>query len=83
MLFSLPMRLFGGGQEERKYFESFVSNSIRHYAVHAKGFEIRDTFLTPLPVLSLDTTLDGKPILSLSFRYDDKTLYPANKKTAG
>jgi SNF2 family DNA or RNA helicase len=66
---------------ERKYFESFVRNSIRHYEVHAKGFEIRDTSLTPLPVLSLDKTSDGKPIFSLYFRYDDKTIYPASKKT--
>jgi len=66
---------------ERKYFESFVSNSIRHYAVHARGFEIRDTLQSPLPILSLDKTLDGKPVLSLGFRYDDKTIYPASKKT--
>ncbi|MBN2273514.1 MAG: DEAD/DEAH box helicase [Bacteroidales bacterium] len=66
---------------ERKYFESFVSKSIRQYAVNAKGFEIRDTVLTPVPVLSLDKTLEGKPILALNFRYDEKTSYPANKKT--
>jgi SNF2 family DNA or RNA helicase len=66
---------------ERKYFESFVRKSIRHYAVHAKGFEIRDTVLTPLPVLSLEKTLERRPVLSLNFRYDEKTIYPANKKT--
>ncbi len=66
---------------ERKYFESFVRKSIRHYTVHAKGFVIKDTVLTPLPLLSLDKTLDGKPVFSLNFRYDDKTTYAANKKT--
>ena len=50
---------------ERKYFESFVSNSIRHYAVHAQGFEIRDTILNPRPVLSLEKPL--KAGLSLPF----------------
>jgi SNF2 family DNA or RNA helicase len=66
---------------ERKYFESFVRNSIRHYAVNAQGFEIRDTILHPRPVLSLDRTLDGRPVFTLRFEYDEKTTYPANQKT--
>ncbi|MBN1416807.1 MAG: hypothetical protein JW973_17045 [Bacteroidales bacterium] len=66
---------------ERKYFESFVKKSIRHYTVHAQGFEIRDIIPNPRPVLSLEKTLDGKPAYNLSFMYDEKTTYPANIKT--
>jgi SNF2 family DNA or RNA helicase len=66
---------------ERKYFESFVSNSIRHYAVHAEGFEILDTILNPNPVLSLDKTPEGRPAFALCFAYDEKTIYHANQKT--
>ena len=66
---------------ERKYFETFVRNSIRHFAVHAEGFEIQDTILSPRPVLSLDKTLEGRPAYTLCFEYDEKTIYPANQKT--
>jgi SNF2 family DNA or RNA helicase len=66
---------------ERKYFETFVKNSIRHYAVNAVGFEIREVTLTPGPVISLERTLTGKPILNLNFKYDEKTIYPANSRT--
>jgi SNF2 family DNA or RNA helicase len=66
---------------ERKYFETFVSNVIRHYAVHAQGFEIRDTILHPKPVLSLERNLEGKPILILRFEYDENTVYCANQNT--
>jgi SNF2 family DNA or RNA helicase len=66
---------------ERKYFESFVRNSISNYAVHAEGFEIHDVILNPRPVFSLDKTLEGRPVFTLRFEYDEKTIYPANQKT--
>jgi superfamily II DNA or RNA helicase len=66
---------------ERKYFETFVKNSIRHYTVKAQGFQIQDLQGVPIPLLSLDKNFSGNAVLTLSFRYDEKTVFEANKKT--
>jgi superfamily II DNA or RNA helicase len=68
-------------EAEHKYFESFVRNAIKHYEVRAGGFNITDLTLTPEPILSIEQTLKGTPALMLNFKYDEKTIYQANKKT--
>jgi len=68
-------------EAERKYFESFVRNAIKHYEVKAEGFGITDLTITPVPLLSVEQTLQGVPMLMLNFRYDEKTIYQANKKS--
>lgn len=68
-------------EAERKYLESFVRKAIRHYDVRAEGFEILDLTPEPVPVLSVEQTLQGAVMLMLNFKYDEKTIYQANKKS--
>ncbi|HJX71555.1 MAG TPA: SNF2-related protein, partial [Bacteroidales bacterium] len=66
---------------EKKFLEGFVKNIIRNYHVNSDGFRIVDEKVNPLPVLSLETDLSGLPVLVLMFKYDDETIYYANKKS--
>lgn len=66
---------------EKKFLETFVKNVIRTYKINAEGFTVINKDNCPVPVLSLETDLSGKPIFLLKFEYDDKSIYFANKKS--
>jgi superfamily II DNA or RNA helicase len=68
-------------ETERKFLETFARPVIQKYQVHAHGFSIIDQQVKPQPILSLETDLKGSPVLLLSFRYDDKAVYNAGKKS--
>jgi len=68
-------------ETERKFLETFAKPVIRKYKVNATGFTITDKYLQPQPVLSLEYSLTGIPVLMLRFRYGEKTEYYAGKKS--
>ena len=65
----------------KKFLETFAKPVIRKYNVNAVGFTITDIHQQPQPVLSLESNLSGIPVFMLRFRYDEKTEYPAGKKS--
>jgi SNF2 family DNA or RNA helicase len=62
---------------EKKYFETFVFNSIRDFTVKATGFEIIDEKPQPIPILNIENDLRGNPSLLLQFKYDTKSIFSA------
>jgi len=65
----------------KKFFEAFVKPVIRKYEVKAEGFIINNINIKPLPVLSLEPSIDGLPVLMLYFKYGEKGICYAGKKT--
>jgi superfamily II DNA or RNA helicase len=61
---------------EDKYYETFILNTIKESEVEAKGFEIRMSHPSRIPIISLEQDLSLRPVLSVKFRYDN-TLYLA------
>jgi SNF2 family DNA or RNA helicase len=68
-------------ETERKFLETFAKPVIRKYRVNAQGFTITDRMLKPHPVLSLESSITGIPAFILRFRYGEKVVYPAGKKS--
>ncbi|MBN2349713.1 MAG: DEAD/DEAH box helicase [Bacteroidales bacterium] len=68
-------------KSEKEYLKTFVRKAIKKYKVKARGFEIIDQNVKPQPILSLENDLSGLPRLLLKFKYNEDTLYYANKKT--
>ncbi len=65
-------------ETERQFLKTFAKTVIQRYTVNAQGFNITDRCNRPVPVLSLESALDGKPLFVLQFRYDERTVYYAN-----
>lgn len=68
---------------EDQYYSGFVLKTIRDFDVKAIGFEIREEEADRKAVLSLETDLEGKPVLVLRFHYGQEKFLPnAAKRTA-
>jgi hypothetical protein len=68
-------------ETEMKFLETFAKPVIQKYQVKAAGFLITDQYLEPQPVLSLETNLQGDPVLMLRFKYGEKAIYLAGRKS--
>ncbi|HEX2394989.1 MAG TPA: DEAD/DEAH box helicase, partial [Bacteroidales bacterium] len=68
-------------ETEKKFLESFAISIIQKYKVNASGITITDLHLRPKPVLALETSLSGLPVLMLKFRYGDNNEYYAGRKS--
>ena len=66
---------------EKKFLEGFVKNVIKNYRVNTDGFKIVDKKVHPTAILSLESDLSGPPAFLLKFKYDEETVYYANKKS--
>lgn len=66
---------------EKKFFETFVRNAIKHYKVNAQGFTITDIESKPEAIVSIERDLAGKFYLVLKFVYAGNSVYYANRKT--
>ena len=64
---------------ERKYFETFVLNTVRNQLVDAQGFTIDNSTPVKKALLSLEERLAGGAGLILKYKYNDKP-YIANTK---
>lgn len=65
---------------EEKYYSGFVLNTIRDFAVKAKGFEIAEAEAAKSAILSLEMNLQYQPSLVLMFVYGDETFLPNSLK---
>lgn len=60
---------------EVKYFSSFVLNAVNRFKVEGKGFEIQEKDPQKTALVSLETGLDGSPVLILGFNYSGTGIY--------
>jgi SNF2 family DNA or RNA helicase len=66
---------------EKKYFETFVKNSLENYRVNAVGFEVRTDKPEPIPVLIFENDWKDEFVLILKFDYHGLILsYNYDKK---
>ncbi len=63
-------------QVERKYYRTFIRETLLHYRVSVEGFAVEDRYPEPVPELTLETGLDGLLTGVLSFRYDEIVVSP-------
>lgn len=68
-------------ETERKFLETFAKPVIRKYRVEAEGFIINDLRSTPVPLLTLETSLAGTPVFMLRFTYQEKIVHLAGRKS--
>ena len=59
---------------EKKYFETFVRNSIESFEVRAKGFELKIVDIEPNTILSLENDWHQEFSLILKFNYEINTI---------
>ncbi|MCF8224643.1 MAG: DEAD/DEAH box helicase [Bacteroidales bacterium] len=68
-------------EAETKYYKSFVANTLRaHDAVEAKGFTVSDIQDEKKAILSLEFSLERKPVCLLKLNYGNFSLYPSSKQ---
>jgi superfamily II DNA or RNA helicase len=65
---------------EKKYYESFILNTIKQFNVNASGFNISELTPQGKAVLKLDNEVLDEPVVSLMFYYD-KAKFWSNDKT--
>lgn len=64
---------------ENEYFRRFILKHVAGVEVNAEGFDITDIQEPPRPVLSIETHMDGRQMLSFRFRYGNTDYYPDSK----
>jgi len=69
-------------ETEMVYFEKFVLNVVKNFKVRATGFGIDIVKNDPEPILTLETDLQGQPVLLLKFRYGSRLILPNNADRA-
>lgn len=68
-------------ETEKKFLETFARQIIQKYCVKVEGLNIIDHHTEPSALLSLENNTNGKPAYVLRFKYDENTLYDANRKS--
>jgi len=66
---------------EKKYYETFVLNSIRTYKVNANGFKINTIKPKQQAILTLDKDFKNYYVLNLCFKYDN-IIYLSNNNNS-
>jgi superfamily II DNA or RNA helicase len=64
---------------ERKYYETFVLNAVRHFNVQAEGFIIREISRECKPIVQPELDLGGRICLGLHFRYGNRLIHPGEQ----
>lgn len=67
---------------EKKYFQTFVKNSIENFQVNAHGFTIKNSQPLPTAILCLEKDWKDEFTLLLKFDYHGKVISPNNRKKA-
>ena len=60
---------------ELKYFGGFVLNAVNNFRVEGSGFEIVEITPVKKAILYLETSLNGNPVLILSYNYQGSVIY--------
>jgi superfamily II DNA or RNA helicase len=61
---------------ENDYFRRFILRNVTKAEIEAEGFDIFDTGEKLEPRLCAETAIDGRPLLTLHFRYGDNDYLP-------
>lgn len=61
---------------ENEYFRKFILHNVAKADIHAEGFNIDDINEQPQPQLTVENAIDGRQLLSLSFRYGQLVFTP-------
>jgi len=61
---------------ENDYFRRFILRNVTRAEIEAEGFDISDTGEPTRPILHTDSAIDGRPLLTLRFRYGDSEYAP-------
>ncbi len=61
---------------ENDYFRRFIMRNVTKAEIEPEGFDIDDTGEKLMPRLCAETALDGRPLLTLHFRYGDNDYLP-------
>jgi len=56
---------------ENDYFHRFILKHVARAEINAEGFDITDISVPPLACLKRENHIDGRPMLTLKFRYDN------------
>lgn len=67
---------------ENEYFHRFILKHVAQAEINAEGFDITDANMLPTASLVAETTIHGKHILQLRFRYGS-TIYTSDSKSNG
>lgn len=69
-------------KNEKEFFKTFVSGALLDHKIKHSGFEIKEIAHKCTPVLKYESSLEGKPVLALYFRYGEIIIpcnYPDSK----
>ncbi len=75
-LVEIPRRM------ENDYFHRFILKHVARAEINAEGFDITDISVPPLACLKRENHIDGRPMLTLWFRYGNLE-YAANDRLNG
>lgn len=64
---------------ENDYMSRFILRNVTKAEIEAEGFDISDTGDLPVPCLHTETAIDGRPLLTLRFRYGNNDYAPDSK----
>ena len=64
---------------ENDYFHRFILKQVARAEINAEGFDITDVCLQPQACLTAETSIDGRQLLSLRFRYASLEYTPDSK----
>jgi superfamily II DNA or RNA helicase len=73
--------IFVPAQSEEVYLKNFVLKTILEYKVKIQGIPMKELEPTKKAFLSLEQDLHQELVLLLSFQYDNKRIFPDNKRT--
>jgi len=65
---------------EKKYFSTFVRNTLRDFRVKAEGFEVREVVPEKAVLLSLEAGLEAYPAWVVRLRYGKYEFFPSSKQ---
>ena len=65
---------------ERKYFKTFVYQSVSRYRVRAEGFSIETKKPALQHILSVEKNLKSEPVVIPKFRYNQTVILPNNNR---
>ncbi len=68
------------GNSEKKYFSTFVKNTIRDFTVEAEGFGIQETVPEKIALISLEFGFEGLPVWVVRLRYGKYEFFPGSKQ---
>ncbi len=68
-------------KHEKKYYETFIKNTIKKYKVKASGFHIAEINNYPIPYLCFEADWENRAVLGVTFKYDENVFFPPGENS--